>query len=334
VLNSKQPGRLAFAVLLATCAAHSVHAQSRIGVPTLGGAWLWSDEVVYSDWRIQKNARSGKCRLLDPHNFRYAVGDFADCLAALNNAKLARQIPAPPTEVVIVLHGLGANRTLMNGLCDYLRDQGRLYVVNVTYPSTMLSIQDYARSLHSVIRHLDGVQKVSFVAHSMGNIVVRKYLKDIEALDPASRPRVAFGRMVMIAPPNHGAELADTLTDGAVQRELAELFVGEPARQLAPNRGWPELEPQLATPGFPFGIIAGGKGDAQGFLDAVPGDDDGLLSVESAKLVGAADFVQVVAGIHQLMPRYEATRTATLTFLRYGYFVTAAEAQPILAQQP
>ena len=128
--------------------------------------------------------------------------------------------------------------------------------------------------------------------------------------------------------------MADSLTNSAVERELAEMFVGEPAKQLAPQQGWPALEPKLATPNFTFGIIAGGKGDGEGFLDALPGDDDALLSVESAKLAGAADFVQVVSGIHQLMPRYDATRTATLTFLQHGYFVTAEEAQPILAQQP
>ena len=56
-----------------------------------------------------------------------------------------------------------------------------------------------------------------------------------------------------------------------------------------------------------------------------------LLSVESAKLVGAADFVQVVSGIHQMMPQYDATREATLKFLQVGYFTDAAAMQPIVA---
>jgi len=319
------------AVAVSLAVPGEARAERRLGIPTLGGAWVWSDEVVYGDWRIQKSAVTGHCRLLDPRNFRYASGGFDECLGALEEAKGAGRVAAPPRHVVVVLHGLGANRAVMNGLCNFLREEGDLYVVNVTYPSTMLSVGDYARSLGSVIRHLDGVETVSFVAHSMGNVVVRKYLKDLESLDEAERPRVRFVRMVMIAPPNHGAELADVLTDGVVERELAEWFVGEPARQLAPKQGWPALESELATPGFEFGIIAGGKGDCEGFLDAVPGDDDGLLSVASARLAGAADFVQVPRGIHQLMPRYQATRTATLMFLQQGYFVTAAGARPILA---
>ncbi|HYO24202.1 MAG TPA: alpha/beta fold hydrolase [Lacipirellulaceae bacterium] len=308
-----------------------VRAEGLLALPTLGGVWMWSDEVIYHDWRIQKHAVTGHYRLIDARARRRQAGDFESCLAALERAKVAEAIPPLPQDVVVVLHGLGANRAVMARLCKALREEGKFHVVNVTYPSTMLSIDDYARSLESVIRHLAGVERVSFVAHSMGNIVVRKYLRNMETLDPALRPAVEYGRMVMIAPPNHGAEMADHLTDSALERELAELLVGEPARQLAPSQGWPALERQLATPGFPFGIIAGGKGDAEGFLDAIPGDDDGLLSVESARLAGAADFVQVVSGIHQFMPQYDATRAATLSFLGRGYFTTQGEAQPIAA---
>jgi pimeloyl-ACP methyl ester carboxylesterase len=299
--------------------------------PTFGGVWVWSDEVNCHEWRIQKSARNGAYRLIDPRGWKHASGDFETCLAALDRAKVENKLLPLPKDVVIVLHGLGANRLVMDGLCDHLREKGGFSVINVTYPSTMGSIDDYAKSLDCLVRHLPGVERVSFVAHSMGNIVVRKYLKDLAALAPPLQPQVAFQRMVMISPPNHGAELADTLTDSRVEKRLSDMFVGEPAKQLAPKQGWPALEPQLATPSFPFGIIAGGKGDAEGFLDAIPGDDDMLLSVESAKLAGAADFVQVVSGIHQMMPQYDATREATLKFLQYGYFTDAAAMQPIVA---
>ena len=90
---------------------------------------------------------------------------------------------------------------------------------------------DVARQRHSASRRR---RTVSFVAHSMGNIVIRRYLKNLERLAPAMRPPVKFQRMVMISPPNHGAELADTLIERDVTRELAELFAGEPPEQLAP----------------------------------------------------------------------------------------------------
>jgi pimeloyl-ACP methyl ester carboxylesterase len=326
----------ALVALSAGCAAPQVRAQglfgNRAGAPTLGGLMTWSDEVIYADYRIQKHAMFGHYQLIDPNNRRVTRGSFETCLTALDEIKAKQKLPAPPKDVVIVLHGLGAYRFFMNGISDYLRNEGGYYVINVGYPSTLLSIGDYAQSLDSVIRHLNGVEHISFVGHSMGNLVVRKYLKDLEGLAPEMRPKVTYQRMVMIAPPNHGAEIADTLNDGEITRELAQLFVGEPANQLAVKRGWPQLEPQLATPGFEFGIIAGGRGDGSGYLTVIPGDDDALLSVETTKLAGATDFIQT-GGVHQLMPNYKEVRAATLSFLKNGYFVSADARRPIVAPQ-
>ncbi|HYO24203.1 MAG TPA: hypothetical protein VEQ85_04575 [Lacipirellulaceae bacterium] len=289
---------------------------------------MWSDEVIYDEWRVEKHAVIGHYRLMNPAGTRVAFGDFETCLAALDKAKADNKLPPLPQDVVIVLHGLGASRGFMDGICDYLREQGGYYVINVNYPSTMLTIGDYAKSLDSVVRHLDGVKNISFVAHSMGNIVIRKFLKDQEALAPAMRPQVAYRRMVMISPPNHGAEIADRLNSGEVTAQLAEMFAGEPAKELAPGIGWPALEKQLATPSFEFGIIAGGRGDSSGYLPIIPGDDDSLLSVATMKLEGARDFIQT-KGIHQIMPNYNEVRAATLNFLKHGYFVSASAMHPI-----
>lgn len=317
------------AALLTGCGAAPVRAQSRglfaAGVPTLGGRLVWSDEVWYQDWRVQKHAVIGHYRLLDPRDRRQAFGSYESCMTRLNQVKVEQKLPALPKDVVIVLHGLGAGRQFMDGLSDYLKDHGRLNVVNIGYPSTMEDIDSYAASLDSLVRHLEGVETISFVAHSMGNIVIRRYLFNLERLEPAMRPPVTFKSMVMIAPPNHGAELADRFADS----RLVELAAGKPLEQLAPSRGWPELEKQLATPNFEFGIIAGGRADDVGYFDAIPGDDDGLLSIDTMRLAGATDFVQT-KGLHQLMPQYKEVRAATLSYLVNGYFTTAAERQPIV----
>jgi pimeloyl-ACP methyl ester carboxylesterase len=300
------------------------------GVPTFGGLWVWTDVVIYDDWRVQQNAVTGHYRLIDPRERRHASGDLDECLAKLDAVKVEHKLKPGPKDVVIVVHGLGANRAIMSGLCEYLEDKGDLAVINFGYSSTMEDIGAYAVALDSVVRHLEGVENVSFVAHSMGNIVVRKYLKDIEPLAPGLRPQVKFQRMVMISPPNHGAELADKLTPNEVTDELADWLVGGAAKQLAPQNGWAELEPQLATPAFEFGILAGGKGDEEGYLDAIPGDDDGMLSVETMRLAGAADFVRIDS-IHQFMPRNDGVRAAALSFLTNGYFVTEELRAPIAA---
>jgi predicted alpha/beta hydrolase family esterase len=263
---------------------------------------------------------------MDPNGLRVTFGSYENCLAKLNEIKAQRQFPATPKHVVIVMHGLGAPGKFMDGMVSYLREKGNLAAINIEYPSTLEDIDSYAASLESVIRHMDGVEQIDFVAHSMGNIVIRRYLGNMERLSPDMRPKVKYGRMVMIAPPNHGAELADKFADS----KLVGMVAGKPVEQLAPSRGWPELEKQLATPKFEFGVIAGGRGDDEGYLSAIPGDDDSLLSVATTKLAGATDFIQI-AGMHQLMPQYKEVRAATLNFLLHGYFVSPQAKQPIAA---
>ena len=57
---------------------------------------------------------------------------------------------------------------------------GGYEVFNVTYPSTRDDIGEHARSLAHIIDNLDGIEEVNFVAHSMGNIVIRHYLGDLQ----------------------------------------------------------------------------------------------------------------------------------------------------------
>jgi hypothetical protein len=294
------------------------------GMPTLGDGFVWSDELWFHDWVIEKHAVIGHYRLVDPKGRRHAFGSYDTCLGKLNEIKKATPFPPLPKHVVIVMHGLGAPPKFMEGMVDYFRENGNLAAINIGYPSTMEDIDAYAASLDSIIRGLEGVESVSFVAHSMGNIVIRRYLANVERLTPEMRPPVTYKRMVMISPPNHGAELADQFADN----KLAEMAAGKPLEQLAPSRGWPELERQLVTPKFEFGILVGGKGDNEGYLDTIPGDDDMLLSIDTSKLAGATDYLQI-GGIHQLMPKYKEVREAALNYLLHGYFVSPEARQPI-----
>ena len=295
-----------------------------IGSRTLGGRFTWSDEVVYQDWRIQKSALVGHYRLLTPDDRRYTFGSLEHCQAELEKVKIEKKLPPMPKEVVIVVHGLGASRQWMDSLSEYLEKEGGLEVVNVGYPSTMKEIGEHANSLSHVIRTLDGVETISFVAHSMGNIVIRHCLNDLASLPAALQPEITYKRFVMIAPPNHGATAADKLGD----TKLAQVFGGDAVQQLAPGKGWQTLEQRLAIPSFEFGIIVGGTGDDEGYLPMIPGDDDMLLSVETSKLVGASDFAQV-KGIHQTLPKNEQVQQYTLRFLKKGYLISPRAKRPI-----
>ncbi|MGD0654767.1 MAG: alpha/beta hydrolase [Thermoguttaceae bacterium] len=328
--------------------------QSNSAMPTMGGKQFWSDELFFHKWRIQRNVFSGHYRLLDEQDRRYASGTYDECREVLDDIKQKRHLPPMKGKAVIVLHGLFRSRNSMDSLCDYLADRGGYEVFNVTYPSTRDDIGEHARSLAHIIDNLDGVEEVNFVAHSMGNIVIRHYLGDLRKQEaeknqasivpenarvteqhngdspifvdtkigtvPKKRP--VFRRFVMLAPPNHEAQLATVFGDNILFKTVS----GQSGQQL--GRQWKELERKLATPDFEFAVIAGGKGNEKGYNPLLSGDNDGTISVEIAKLTGASDFI-VLPVLHSFIMNDAKVQELTLQFLQKGYFVSEAQRHPL-----
>ncbi len=305
---------------------------SQFPLPTMGGKQFWADELFFHQWRIQRSVFTGQCRLLDEKNRRHASGTYDECHAALERIKRDRHLPPMSGKAVVVLHGLMRSRASIEPLCQYLRDEGGYQVFNVEYPSTQYDLSEHAKALRHIIDHFDGIEEINFVGHSMGNIVVRHYLGDLTRADPmkqsadataADRRAVArFRRFVMLAPPNQGALLADTFADNALFKGLT----GQSGQQL--GRQWPELERRLATPDFQFGIIAGGKSDGKGYNPILHGDNDGVISVDAAKLAGASDFA-VVPVLHSFIMDNRQVQQYVLRFLRQGHFVSQHERHPL-----
>jgi len=289
---------------------------------TGGGNCLWSDELLYQDWRIQRNVYTGHCRLLDGDDYRHTWGDFIWCRDKLEEIKRERGLKPMKGKVVIVLHGLAGTRDGMQGICDFLRDQSDYTVLNMGYCSTRASISEHAVSLANVLARLEGIDEVSFVAHSMGNLVIRHYLAD--QTDPASdrQPDPRIRRIVMLAPPNQGSGVAGEWGDW----KLVEWTLGPSCREL--GQCWADLSGKLAVPRCEFGIIAGGCQDDDGWCGQLTGDDDSIVAVAETRLPGAADF-RVVPSMHAWVGEDDQTREYILRFLRRGYFETKAKRQPI-----
>ena len=168
--------------------------QSRIALRsrTLGGVMLWGDVLWFREWHIQRHAVVGHCRLLDGQDKRLTWGSYETCLAELERIKAAGNLKPMRGKVVVLLHGLGGFRTTMQPLGDYLRDQGKFQIVNVAYPSTLADISTHAQALAGIIDQLPEVEEFYFVAHSLGNLVVRNYLGD-QVRSPASKTRGSSG---------------------------------------------------------------------------------------------------------------------------------------------
>lgn len=311
----------------------SAPANSQDDVPSLfsqtfGGKQLWDDQRVFYDWRIQRNTLTGIFRLLDGADRRRTWGSLEHCEKTLDRLSEELKLELMHGRVVILLHGLGRSRASMTGMSDFLTLQGEMQVISVGYASTRADVNDHAVTLGKVISRLEGVEQIDFVAHSLGNIVVRRYLA-LQADEETRQPCAAkFGRFVMLCPPNHGAAAAD----GLAPSEAARLVAGPAIDQL--GRGWTEFSKTLTTPTFPFGILAGGRGDGEGFNPLIEGDDDIVIRVATTKLAGAEDFC-VVPSPHTFFMDEKAVRLYTLSFLQHGYFVTAESRHPLtVADEP
>lgn len=206
-------------------------------------------------------------------------------------------------QLVVLLHGLASFPVSMALLERVLEKEG--YAVrNLGYPSTRGSVNDAAARVRQEVRDLSPDITVHFVAHSMGNIVIRRMLNE-------EIPNL--GRMVMIAPPNRGSLLAQQLKDLGVFR-----WIFGPAGQQLSSDNAPFFD-SLPSPPCEFGIIAGGKGDGKGYNPFLPGDDDGTITVESTMLEGASDFILLKA-THTLILFLKETAEQTVHFLKYGKF--------------
>jgi pimeloyl-ACP methyl ester carboxylesterase len=210
-------------------------------------------------------------------------------------------------EWVILLHGLARSKASMARMEKHLTAAG-FRVLNVGYPSRKQTIEEIAAAfLPEAIQHCRerGARKIHMVAHSMGGIVIRLYLKHHRLPD--------LGRVVMLSPPNAGSEVVDRLGGNLLFRWLN----GPAGRQL--GTGPDSLHRRLGPADFELGIITGDRSINLILSTMIPGPDDGKVSVRRARLNGMKDFIVIHAAHPFIMRNREAIRQ-TLYFLRNGLF--------------
>lgn len=215
---------------------------------------------------------------------------------------------AAEPQLVVLLHGLAREPSSMEKLAVALAEQG-FEVCNVGYPSTEYPIEQLTREsvLPAVERCIGETPRpVNFVTHSMGGILVRQLRADA--------PQLEIGRVVMLGPPNQGSEIVDKLAG----LDPLHLIATPAGLQLGTT---PDAVPVALGPiDFETGIIAGTR-TISPILSAfiLSGDDDGTVSVASAKIEGMRDFLLVPA-VHPFLMNHKQTIHQTIHFLEYGSF--------------
>ncbi|MFK7768272.1 MAG: esterase/lipase family protein [Mariniblastus sp.] len=290
---------------------------------TLGGQQFWTDVRFTGGWRVQHNTMTKHYRLIDSGDVRHAWGNRLHCDMTLDKLVADGTVKLYRGKIVIVLHGLMRTSNAMEPMARYLRERGGFTTLNFQYASTRNTVGDHAAALKSVVDQLGPhVTEINFLGHSLGNIVVRRYLYDTtdRATGKQGDPRIK--RMVMLGPPNQGSRIAELLKGSFLFNTIA----GVSGAQL--SSGWKKLSRTLATPNFEFGIIAGGQSDGDITNFALKGKDDFTVSVEEAKLPGARDLL-VRPLLHGTMMHQRESLVAALSFFQNGYFVSETARTPI-----
>ncbi len=212
----------------------------------------------------------------------------------------------PVNESVILLHGLGDVKLSMLKLESALKKEGYT-TKNIGYSSNGETIESLAENeLSEVVNRYKkiGFNKIHFVTHSMGGLIVRYYLQDHDLPDGS--------RIVMLSPPNHGSEVADHFKEST----FYNLLVGDVGQELATDSQiLLELKPIIPE----IGIIAGNKSSNPYFSKIIPGEDDGRVAVDKTKLTEMKDFI-IVHSTHLTIKYNDKVIAQTIFFLQKGKF--------------
>lgn len=247
----------------------------KIAASMLGSAQSWTDQRIAGQYRLQNRTGSNAWRVIDGTGKVEITGSREACDARLTRRLKGDAAKPLNGEIVVLVHGLFQTRAKMESIETRLKQGGKRQVINFGYASTKNEIEGHAAALREVLRGAAPEAKISFVGHSMGCIVIRALLADL------GESKWKLGRVVMIGPPNQGAEMARRFSASpAVCRLLGPGF-----EQLAVSDDKPLVA--FPAPTCEFAVISGECPKWMLNNPLIKGEDDWIVGVSETRLEGA-----------------------------------------------
>lgn len=177
-------------------------------------------------------------------------------------------------EAVVVLHGLLMPAAAMSVLARRVRRAG--WTTHIfSYASRHAATRANAAALAVFLRNLDA-ERIHFVAHSLGGLVVIQLLRDFSGQRP--------GRVVLLGTPYLGSHVARRISRHLWGRWLCGM--GLNAALLGDGPRWPG--------GRELGVIAGTKPFGAGWVaPGLPKPNDGTVAAAETVVAGATDSITV-----------------------------------------
>ena len=210
------------------------------------------------------------------------------------------------TNKVYIIHGYGGFALQMEKINHDLIKNG-FVTENYTYTSVSEDLDSLGLDIYRKVKQ-ENFDTVSFVTHSMGALIVRsmyQYLNSIEHFP-------FIFRMVMLAPPNKGTEVADSFSDPALK-----FLLGPNVEHMRTDSD--SYANNLPLPTCETGIIAGIKGSKPWFNPFLKEDNDGIVSLSLTKLGNEKERV-IIKSTHGWMPQQKNVIKLISRFMKTGSF--------------
>lgn len=284
---------------------------------TLGGKQFWTDFRWWHGWKVQYNSTLDHWRLIDPNGIRRAWGGRQAMLDELNRVIESTTPPAALDEVILLAHGLFRSNGSMMPIAEELQrvsshqtEEPAIHrsAVSMTYASTRDSIPEHSAAMRELLENLPGTPRISFVGHSLGNIVFRHAIGQWKANGDPKKMLDRLHRVVMLGPPNQGSAFAASLS----RLGLFETLTGSTGMHLGP--AWEKLQDSLGTPPCPFAIVIGDISSSPLKNPFLNEPNDGVVTITEATLEGAAE-IKTFPVVHSFLMRDDTIVRATVSYL-------------------